>query len=157
MFKIKSTAEKHVDSLHPNSTLGALKAQLNNINSRALLSVKSIGHTVYDVIFFPFRNDIVTLDGINDLSSIKYNGIFTCEHDGFYLVSFFITSNTNVCHMSLYQNSNRIARASKGSDPSNQTQSLLLILKLNTGDALSVRAERNVSDWGGIDSIFSAK
>lgn len=56
-------------------------------------------------------------------------------------------------HMSLYQNTNRIARASKGSDTS--YQSLLVILKLNIGDTLSVRAERNVSDWGGIDSIFS--
>ncbi|CAC5366331.1 unnamed protein product [Mytilus coruscus] len=129
-------------------------SKLAEISDRALLTVMSSGGTISNGNVFPFKH-VLTSNGISDLSSVKNSGIFTCEKDGFYLVYFFLTSKTSVCRMSLYKNANLKARASKSSDINYQSQSLLVFLKLQSGDTLSVKAEADVSDWGGVESMFS--
>lgn len=120
----------------------------------ALLTASTSARTTPHGSIFKF-DDAITSDGITDLDSIRKTGKFTCEKDGFYLVSFYLTTDTIACHLALYRNSSRIARASKGSGNKFQTSSLLVLLKLKVGDTLSVEAEGNVYDWGSIDSMLS--
>ncbi|CAC5386296.1 unnamed protein product [Mytilus coruscus] len=124
-------------------------SKLDEISDRALLTVSSKTATISDGNVFQFT-DVLTSDGISNLSSVNTSGIFTCEKHGFYL-----TSNTKLCHMTLYLNTKRIARTSKGNETNFQSHSLQLFLKLKIGDTLSVKAEKDVYDWGNVDSMFS--
>ncbi|CAG2240454.1 unnamed protein product [Mytilus edulis] len=145
--------QKEFDTL--KSDYNALKAKNNETSQRALLSVITKRGTTTDGNIFPFKSVVVS-DGISDLSSINNSGIFTCENDGFYLVSFFISFNSHGGFAQLYQNADMAARVTIGDGYNTKTQSLCIILKLKIGDTLSVKAlHGDVYTWGFLDCILS--
>lgn len=103
-------------------------------------------------------SSVQTSHGINNLSLYKSSGIFTCENEGYYHISFFITTKDVEAYMSIYLNGNYIARASKHGTNGYQTNTAIVFRHLNVGDKIDIRvgpAGSSVYVWSCNDSFFN--
>ncbi|CAG2214663.1 unnamed protein product [Mytilus edulis] len=117
-----------------------------------VLTACSSGGTYSSGQIIPFLR-VRTSHGINNLSSYKSSGIFTCETEGYYLISFFITTKSAVADMRLYLNESFLARATKHGASDYQTNTAVILYHLNVGDKISVRAGSTFDVWSCNDSF----
>lgn len=106
----------------------------------------------YDVIKFKY---IKTSHGINNLSSIKNNGIFTVEKEGFYLNSRFVNSKTYDAEFYIRQNTNNIASATTHGDSALETHAATVIAHLKVGDTVSVMPRSHMYVDSAPDSMLT--
>ncbi|CAC5364439.1 unnamed protein product [Mytilus coruscus] len=71
---------------HLQNGLNDTSLKLNRISNRAVLSARASGGTVASFAVIPFKH-VHTAHGLNDLTSIRTEGKFTCEKSGLYLSS----------------------------------------------------------------------
>ncbi|VDI62281.1 Hypothetical predicted protein [Mytilus galloprovincialis] len=98
--------------------------------------------------------------GINDLSTYKSTGRFTCETGGIYLISASIVSNINGAYYYIYLNGNQISQTSIGfssSPPSTMyhTGTIVLARQLRPNDSVWVYAGGNNYVQGGVLSTLT--
>lgn len=157
MDQVKAMADINDESLRGHdSKLEALTATINDMNSRVLLCACASGTYTYSsrqVIKF---GSIKASNGIKDLDYFRTNGIFICEKEGHYLLSFFITSQNPYASMTIFKNDSNIGRATKHGTSEYQTHTVIVLYHLKVGDAISVQADGTSFDvWSCGDSYFS--
>jgi hypothetical protein len=80
-------------------------------------------------------------DGIHNTDSIRNSGIFTCENPGLYLISVYITTDTNFARYAVYKNTVQIAAGCSSLAGFFETTSVTVIEHLTVNDTISVTGD----------------
>lgn len=93
-------------------------------------------------------DDISTQTGINNLSSFRNTGKFTCESEGLYLISSWVESNTDYARFGVYRNNFLLANAYITYTDSGSvvvgTGTAVIAVELQVGDLVYVKTEYNM-------------
>lgn len=105
----------------------------------AALSVDVVSGNVPYGNVMPFKT-VSTSHGLKNLTSVKSNGKFTCEVAGIYLISVFVTTNSNVQGFYYINiNGKDIAYAYTDTESYSHTSSATVVTNLNKGDIVFIK------------------
>lgn len=95
-------------------------------------------------------NSIRTSTGINNerLADIRNKGYFTCDKQGIYFIAISLVTHSPGKIVRLYQNSLFVTQIKLTHDTIDETTTLTLLLQLNVGDTLSLKAVNDVPIHG---------
>lgn len=93
-------------------------------------------------------DDISTQTGINNISSFRSTGKFTCESEGLYLISSWVESGTSFARFGVYRNNFLLANAyitytDRGSVVIG-TGTAVIAVELQVGDLVYVKTKTNM-------------
>lgn len=99
----------------------------------AVLSVDVVAGNVPANNVMPFKT-VSTSHGLKNLTSVKSKGTFTCEVAGIYLISVFVSTNSNVYgYYYININGKDIAYAYTDTESYQHTSSATIVTNLNKG------------------------
>ncbi|XP_071122919.1 uncharacterized protein [Mytilus edulis] len=135
-----------------NDTLSTL----DKISNRVVLSAQlTSSETVAATTVIPFK-EVRTSHGIHDLTSIRNEGKFICEKSGVYLISVFVSTNTdNNGYYYVYKNNEYIAKAYRHPKSYYLTFTAIVTERLQTNDIVYVQNGPEMLVFGGVQSAFS--
>lgn len=84
--------------------------------------------------------NIEVANGVQNISSIKESGLFTCEQDGIYQISVYITTNATQSRYFVLKNDKRFAEAFFSFGSNYQTGTTIFVTKLKVGDTFEILA-----------------
>lgn len=96
--------------------------------------------------------NIETANGIQNISSIQNSGVFTCEHNGIYQISVYITTNTHQSRCFVYKNGYRFAEAFVSFGSYYQTGTTTFVTSMNVGNTFEIVAYPALYVYGDYES-----
>ncbi|XP_071181351.1 myosin-11-like [Mytilus edulis] len=141
-----------------NLTLSRLQKQIDDSTDLVVMTAQPVSaSTKRGIIRF---DDVKFSIGINDLSSYKSTGKFTCETGGIYLISASIMSQTNDAYYHIILNGTTISATNIGYSSSSpltmhHTGSVVLARQLRPNDSVWVSSNGNNYMFGGMLSTFT--
>ncbi|VDH99549.1 Hypothetical predicted protein [Mytilus galloprovincialis] len=95
---------------------------------------------------------IETANGVQNKSSILNSGQFTCEHNGIYHISVYITTNSHQSRYFVLKNGQRFAEAFVSFESYYQTGTTTFVTSMNVGDEFELVADPTLYVYGGYES-----
>ncbi|XP_071122918.1 putative leucine-rich repeat-containing protein DDB_G0290503 [Mytilus edulis] len=131
-------------------------SKLDRMSNRVVLSARlTFGGTVAASAVIPFKR-VHTSHGINDITSIRNEGKFTCEKPGLYLISVFVATNANDAgYYNVYKNSQVVAIAYRHQQSYVITFTAIVTERLQTNDTVFVRNGPEMYVYAPYESTFS--
>lgn len=95
---------------------------------------------------------IETANGVQNISSILNSGQFTCEHNGIYHISVYITTNSHQSRYFVLKNGQRFAEAFVSFESYFQTGTTTFVTSMNVGDKFELVADPTLYVYGIYES-----
>ncbi|XP_076071310.1 uncharacterized protein LOC143042745 isoform X6 [Mytilus galloprovincialis] len=136
------------------------ESKLSSVEAQLKSSTKRVAMTAHPSSYGTITNTIMKFDdvkysvGITNLSSFKTTGKFTCEHEGLYLISASVMSNTNDAHYHIRLNGNTISQTYIGQHNGGKlfTGAVTVTRTLNPNDQVWLYASGSWYLYGGTNS-----
>lgn len=92
--------------------------------------------------------NIEVANGIHNISSIKNSGVFTCEKDGIYHISVYITTNTLHSRFLVLKNGKWFAEVFFSFESRYQTGTTVFVTNMTVGDTFEIEAQTDIYIYG---------
>ncbi|XP_071122613.1 putative leucine-rich repeat-containing protein DDB_G0290503 [Mytilus edulis] len=143
------------DVQHLQFGLNDTLSKLDRMSNRVVLSARTSVGTVAASAVIPFKQVHIS-HGINDITSIRNEGKFTCEKSGLYLISVYVATNANAAgYYYVYKNNQVVATAYRHPQSYIITLTAIVTERLQTNDTVFVRNGPEMYVYGGSESAFS--
>ncbi|CAC5421364.1 unnamed protein product [Mytilus coruscus] len=146
--------EVKIDKMKEKQTL--TESRLSRVKSDVIKNTKKGAVSLYPVDQKYTSGSIITFNGIwtstginsARLVDIRNKGYFTCDKPGIYLVAISLVTHTTSKTVTLFKNTISMKQISLTHDTIDETTTLTLLLQLNVGDTLSLKAVGDVHIHG---------